>query len=127
MAHDPHAGIVGEHSRQAFVHGFTAISNGDLTGVERIAHAHAAAMVEADPRSAGSGIKKSVQDRPIGDRVGAVAHGLGLAVGARDGAAVEMIAAYDNRRAYFSLFNEPVESPSHLGALPIAEPADARG
>ena len=41
----------------------------------------AAAVVNGHPGGAGSGVDERVQDRPVGDRVRAVGHRLGLAVG----------------------------------------------
>ena len=43
-------------------------------------------------------LSERVEDRPVGDRVGAVAHRLGLAVRRGDRARVEVVAADDDRR-----------------------------
>src|SRR5439155_7958773 len=43
-----------------------------------------------------------------------------------DGAGVEVIASDDDRRLHLLLGDEAVEEQSRLGALAVAEPADAR-
>ncbi len=51
MADDAHTRIRGEHAldrRRGFG---AAVSHRDLAGVQAVAHAHAATMVKADPRS----------------------------------------------------------------------------
>jgi hypothetical protein len=69
----------------------------DLARVDRAADADAAAVVERHPGSAGRRVEQRVQQRPVGDRVGAVLHRLGLAVRRRHGAGVEVVAADHDR------------------------------
>ena len=66
--------------------------------MNRIADPDTAAVMDRHPRGAGRGVQQRIQDRPIRDRIAAVAHVLGLAVGRRDRSGVEMIAADDDRR-----------------------------
>ena len=65
-----------------------------------------------------------VQDRPVGDRVGAVAHRLGLAVRGRNRAGVEVIAADHDRRRDGARADELVDREARFGAVAVAEPAD---
>ena len=79
------------------------------------------------PRGAGGGVHQRIQQRPVGDGVGAVAHGFGLAVRRRDGAGVEVVAADHDGRFQFALPHQAVDGHAELGALAVAQPADARG
>ena len=99
MADDAHAGVDGQDPFQAFGRFRRAVGDNDLPGVQAVADAHAAAVVEADPGRAAGGVDQRVEDGPVGDGVGAVFHAFGFAVGAGDGAAVEVVAADHNRRA----------------------------
>ena len=70
----------------------------------------------------------AVQERPVGDGVRAVLHRLGLAVGRRDRAAVEVVAADDDRRGDLAArARASLNASAGLRALAVAEPADARG
>ena len=63
----------------------------------------------ADPRRAAGGVEQRVEDRPVGDGVGAVAHRLGLAVGRGDRAGVEVVAADDDGRLDLAAPHQLVE------------------
>ena len=104
-----------------------AVGDDDHAGVQAVADADAAAVVEADPGRARGRVDQGVEDRPVGDGVGAVAHGLGLAVRAGHRAGVEVIAADDDRRRHLARRDELVEAKPGLRAIAVAEPADARG
>ena len=95
-------------------------------GVLRIAHADAAAVVERHPSRARRGVEQRVEQRPVADGVAAVLHALGLAVGRGDAAAVEMVAADDDRRRDFAVPHHLVEGEPEAVALAEADPADAR-
>ena len=71
-------------------------------------------------------VEKRVEERPVGDRVGSVGHGLGLAVRARDRAGVEVVAADHDRSRQLARGDHLVELQSREVALLVAEPADAR-
>src|SRR5437868_2155360 len=75
---------------------------------------------------AGSGVREHVEDRLVGDRIRAVLHRLRLAVRRRDRAAIEVIAADDDRRLHLAGAHELVEREPDLRAVAVAEPADAR-
>ena len=70
-------------------------------------------------------VEQGVEQRPVGDRVGAVGHGLGLAVRGGDGAGVEVVAADHDGRLDLAFLDELVEQQAGLGAFAVAEPADA--
>ena len=94
--------------------------------MDRVADAHAAAVVHRHPRRAGDGVEKGVEDRPVGDRIRAVAHGLRLTIRRCDGAGVEVVPSDHDRRLHLPLGDEAVEQQTRLGPLAVAEPADAR-
>src|SRR5690625_6241548 len=67
------------------------------------------------------------RSRPVGDRVGAIEHGLGLAVRGGDGAGVEVVAADGDRSFHHPVADQVVEEHPGAVALAVAEPADAGG
>ena len=73
------------------------------------------------------GVEQGVEQGPVADRVAAVLHRLGLAVGRGDRAAVEMVAADDDRRRDFAVPDHLVEGEAEAVALAEADPADPRG
>ena len=125
MADDAHAGVVGEEARELFRGEVGAVGDGDLAGVDGAADPDAAAVVQGNPGGAGGGVEQGIEQRPVGDRVGAVGHGLGLAVRGGDGAGVEVVAADHDGRLDLAFLDELVEQQAGLGAFAVAEPADA--
>ena len=97
---DPESGIAGEHALQLLVGFARAVGDDDHACVQRVADADAAAMMNRNPGGAGRGVEQRVQHRPVGNRVAAVAHAFGLAVGRRHRPGVEMVAADDDRRLH---------------------------
>ena len=81
-------------------------------------------MVHAHPGRAGGDVDERVQDRPVGDRIRAVKHCLGLSVRRGNGARVEMVAPDDDRRANLPRPNELVDREARAGPVTEAEPAD---
>src|SRR5690348_12431578 len=127
VARDADARIVSENALDARSHFLRAVSDRDLAGVNGVADADAAAIVNRNPARATGGVEHGVEHGPVGDRVGAVAHGFGLAIGRSDGAAIEMVAADDDGRLEFAACDEIVEREAEFFAFAITEPADARG
>ena len=127
VAHDAGARIGRQHALEPLGHLVGAVGDDDHARVDRVADADAAAVVDADPGRAGGDVQQRVQDRPVGDRVGAVLHRLGLAVGRRDRAGVEVVAADDDRRLDLAAADELVDREPGPGAIAVAEPADPRG
>src|SRR5712691_1522141 len=121
------AGIVGEHALDARGHFFGAVGDRDLSGVLRVPDAHAAAIVNRNPRCAAGGIEQGVEQRPIGNGVRAVAHFFGFAEGRSHRAAIEMVAANHDRRFQFAARDQVVQRQSESVALAVTQPADARG
>ena len=73
------------------------------------------------------GVHERVEQRPVGDGVGAVEHRLGLAVGRGDRAAVEVVATDHEGRLHRARRHELVERHAGFVALFVPEPADSRG
>ena len=92
----------------------------------RVAHTHAAAVVQADPGRAAGDIEHRVEQRPVGYGVAAVLHGLGFAVGRGDAATVQMVATDHHRRLELAVANHLVERQAQLVAQAKAHPADTR-
>ena len=95
--------------------------------MDRIADAHAAAVVDRDPAGAAGRVEQGVEQRPVGDRVGAILHALGFAVGRGHRAGVQMVPADHDGRFDFAFAHQPVELQAHFGPLAVLEPADAGG
>jgi hypothetical protein len=93
--------------------------------VDGAADADPAAVVDGDPGGAGGGVEQGVEQGPVGDGVRAVGHGFGLPVGRGDRARVEVVPSDDDRRETFPSATRPVEQQPCLGAVAVAEPADA--
>ena len=126
MPHDACARIGGEHALESLRRIGAAVGEHDHARVDRVADPDAAAVVDADPRRARRRVQERVQDRPVGDRIGAVAHRLGLAVGRGDRTGVEVVASDHDRRRDGARANELVDREACLGAVAVAEPADPR-
>ncbi len=75
----------------------------------------------------GCDVDERVQDRPVRDRVRAVAHRLGLAVRRRDRAGVEVVATDDHRRRHRAGADELVDRKARARAIAVTEPADPGG
>src|SRR6185312_10146281 len=103
-----------------------AVTDDDYAGVLRISHANSAAVMNRHPRGAARGVEKGIEQRPVRDGVGAVAHRFGLAIRARDGAGVEVIAPDDDRRLQLTLAHHLVEGEAEAMAIAEPDPADAR-
>ena len=59
VANDAHPRIGRQHALDAFRHGFGAVGDRDLSGVQRIANAHTSAIVDRHPRCASSRINRA--------------------------------------------------------------------
>jgi hypothetical protein len=123
---DPHARIAREHSLEAGLRLRGAVGDDDHAGVEAHTHAHPTAVVERHPARARGRVHERVQDREVGDGVGAVLHGLGLPVRRGDAAAVEVVPADDDGSLHLALAHERVEREPDALAVSVPEPADAR-
>ena len=77
-----------------------------------------------DTQEAPEAVDQGVQHRPVGDRVRAVRHGLGLPVRRGDRAAVQVVAADDDGGLQLAVFHHLVEAEPRLLTLAVAEPAD---
>src|SRR6185437_16178893 len=126
VADDAEGRIVPQTETEALLGFLAAVGDGDESGVLAVAHADAAAVVKAHPRSAAGDAGGEVEQRPVGDGVGAVAHGFRFAVGTGDGTGVEVIASDDDGRFQAAVADHFVEEQASAVALSVAEPADAR-
>ena len=94
----PDARVAREHALQLLVRFARAVGHDDHSGVQRVADADAAAMMDRDPRGPARRVEQRVQHRPVGDGVAAIAHPFCLAVGRGHRSGVEVVAADDDRR-----------------------------
>jgi len=116
--------IVSQYPVNSLRHLRRAVSHRHLPGVQRVADSYAPAIMKRDPACAGSRIEQRVKDRTVCNRIAAVFHCFSLAERRSDGAAVKMIAAYDNRRFQFAFCHQVVQPIAEKRALPVTQPAD---
>ncbi len=83
-------------------------------------------VMQRDPARARRRVDQRVEQRPVGDRVGAVDHALRLPVGRRHRPRVEVVAPDHDRRADLAGRDHRVEAQPQPVALAVAEPADSR-
>ncbi len=121
-----HPGIARQHPFELGGGEVAAVGDAHHPGVDRAADADAAAVVDAHPRRPARRVDEGVEQRPVGDRVGAVGHRLGLAVRRRHRAGVEVVAADDDRRRHLAAADHLVEAQPETVTLAVAEPADPR-
>src|SRR5690606_27735699 len=79
VAHHAGARVVPQHAGDAAVGGLAAVADDDHAAVLAVTHADAAAVVQRHPGGAAGDVEHGVEQRPVGDRIGAVGHRLGLA------------------------------------------------
>ena len=85
-----------------------------------------AAVMDADPRRAGGGVHQRVEQRPVGDRIGAVAHRLRLAVRAtRRTPQSRWSRPMTIGAPHLAPRDEVVEGSPGPRPLAVAQPADA--
>src|SRR5215472_16750660 len=102
VADHAHTRVVGEDALQFGPGQRGAVGDADLPGVDGPADADPAAVVHAYPRRTRGRVDQGVEDRPVGYRVGAVGHALGLPVWRGDRAAVQVVAAEHDRRPHLA-------------------------
>ena len=124
VPHDAGARVGREHPLEPLGRGVGAVGHHDHARVDRVADADAAAVVHAHPRRARRDVEQRVQDRPVGDRVRAVAHRLGLAVRRRDRARVEVVATDRRPAPDRARPDELVDREPGARTVAVAEPAD---
>src|SRR5579863_5368336 len=127
MPRDADAGVIVQHALDPASGVVGPVGDGDLPCMQRVAHAHAATMMEADPRCTGSRIEQRVENRPVGDGIGPIEHFLCFAIRAGDRAGIKMVAADGDRCRDFTFAHKLVDGEAHPGAFAAAEPADTRG
>jgi hypothetical protein len=84
MAKDTHSGIARKHALESPLGIFGAVRDDNHTGMLRKTDAHTAAVVDRNPRCAGSRVDERVEQRPVGNCVAAVEHAFRFAIGGRD-------------------------------------------
>ncbi len=63
-------------------------------------HTDTPAVMEGYPGRSGGGVERGVEDRPVGDGVRAVGHGLGLPVGGGHAARIQVVPTNDDGHIY---------------------------
>src|SRR6516225_2874447 len=82
--------------------------------------------MNGDPRCAARSIDERVQQRPVGDRVGAVFHRFSFAVRGSNRTTIQMIAPDYDGRLQLAPGHQLVQRQPEFVALAVAEPADTR-
>ena len=126
VSEDAHHGVVGQHPGQSAISRFRAVGHNHLAGVLAEADAHAATMVERDPRRAGSDVGGKVQQWPVRNGIGAIEHCFGFSVGGSHGAAIKVIATNHDGGGDFAFGHQLIEQSSRLVSLAETEPTNSR-
>ena len=126
VPHHARSGVGGQHPLEPLGGSGGAVGHDDHPGVNGVADTDSAAVMDAHPGRSRGHVQERVQDRPVGDRVGAVPHRLGLPVRGCDRSRVEVIAADHHRGAYAARVHELVDRQPCTSAVAVAEPADPR-
>ena len=126
MPHDAACGIVPQDAGNATISVFRPITDDDQSRMLRVAHPDSPAVMKGNPGCTAGRIHQRVQQRPVGDRIRAIAHGFCFPIRAGYGAAVKVIPADRYRRAQFTASDHFIESQAQLVALAQPDPADAR-
>ena len=80
--------------------------------------------MDGDPGRTSYRVQQGVQQRPVGDRVAAILHPLGLPVGGGHRTTVQMVPTYNHRGGDLALSHHFVDHQAELGAFTVAQPAD---
>src|SRR5262245_42365970 len=96
VARHPQSRVSGEDTLQTARRLGCAIGHDHLPGMDAIANPYPTTVVNAHPGGPAHRIDEGVEQRPVGNGVGAIAHGFGLAVWARHRAAIQVVTANDN-------------------------------
>src|SRR5438093_1194456 len=127
VAHDAHPRVRRQDAHDPSLRVFGPVAHEQGPGVRRVSDSHAATVVDGDQIRAGRGVQESVEQRPVGDRVGSVAHPFRLAVRGGHGPRVEMVPRDDNRPAELARRHHAVDRLPELRAFPVSEPTHAGG
>ena len=123
MAHDAQAGVAVEHALELERGELRAVGDAGLAG----ALGAVAVAVDGDQVGAVGAGEQGVEDRPVGDRLGAVLHLLALAERVGDRAGVQMVAGEGDRTLQAAVGDRLVDLQRQQAPLAVAEPADAGG
>src|SRR6185437_16983675 len=93
--------------------------------VLRVADADAAAVVYGNPGSARRRVDQRIQQRPIGNGIGAVLHSFGFAERRSHRPGVQMIAPDHDGSLDLAVSHQAVYGESEFRAFAVPEPADA--
>src|SRR5437667_1117643 len=104
-----------------------AVAHDQGARMGRIPDADAAAVVDCDQVRARRGVQERIQQRPVGDRVGSVAHPFRLAVGGGHRPRVKVVPRDDDRPAELARRYHAVDRSAKRRTLSEAEPAYAGG
>ena len=81
VAHDAGARIIPQDAGDAGVGFLRSVADDHEAGVLRVPHPNAATVMEAYPGRAAGGVEQRIEQGPVADGIGTVAHGFGFAVG----------------------------------------------
>ncbi len=127
MPHHATGWIVPQYARNTPVCIDAAVADDNESGMLRVAHADAAAMVQRHPGGAARGAQEGVEHRPVRNSIAAVQHRFRFPIGTRHRTAVEVVTAYYDRCLELAAPYHLVERETQPVALPESDPADSRG
>src|SRR5687767_14367151 len=125
MPGDAGSRVIREYALETHTHLRRSVSNDYLSGVQRIADSDSAAMVKGDPCRAARDVQHRVENRPVGDRISAVAHAFCLTERRSHTSCVEMIATDGYRCRDLARRHELIDGHAELCTIRLPKPADA--
>ena len=93
MSNHAHRRVIREDTLQLLRGKVGTVSDADLPGVNLPANANSSTVVNAHPGRPGASVDKSVEQRPVSNRIRSIEHALSLTVWGGDRTRVEMVAA----------------------------------
>src|SRR3990170_8589286 len=121
MADDAEARVRREDALDSAIGLPRAVADEESACVRRISDPDAAAVVYRDEVRPGGRVEERIQDWPVGDRIGSVAHSFRLAIRRGDRARVEVVSRDADRPAQDSVSNHSIDDRPKPCPLSIPE------
>ena len=122
-----HSRVGEEHAGELLRGEIRAVGKTHHAGVDTAADADSTTVMDAHPGGSARGIHEGVQERPVGDRVRAVDHGLGLAIRGCNRTRIQVVSPDHDRCLDLAALDHLIETQTKSVAFAVPEPTDARG
>ena len=127
VAHHTEARVIGHGKREALVSLARPVGNHGDPRARHVAGISASAGVNGDEIGLRSAHRHGVEQRPVRDRIGSVAHALSHNVRMRHRARVEMVAREGDQSRQQTVAHHAIDRQRQGCAFAVAEPGDPAG